>query len=251
MPRRRPEASGGEIASKAPGGERREIAERPGKPQLSKATVVERALKLADADGLEALTIRKLAQELGVTPMALYWHFRSKDELLVGLAERVWSEIDVTVGPAAPWSDQLRGLLWSLIGVLRAHPSAPWLLIDHEATNEAAMRATEVTLELLRSGAGFSPEQASEIARLALWTGIMLMLSEVGFKPSMSVEERDEMQRTKMIRLSMLPPTAFPRIVEHAKLLTDCAGNDLHYQLGVDVFMAGVEAAAARLANNE
>jgi TetR/AcrR family transcriptional regulator, tetracycline repressor protein len=218
-----------------------------GKPQLSKATVVERALKLADADGLETLTIRKLAADLGVTPMALYWHFRSKDDLLVGLAERVWSEIDVTVDPAASWSEQLRGLLWSLIGVLRAHPSAPWLLLDHEATNEPAMRATEVTLELLRSGAGFGPEQAGEIARQALWTGIMLMLSEVGFKPAMSLEERDELQRTKMIRLSMQPPAIFPRIVEHAKILTDCAGNELHYQLGVDIFMAGVEAAAARL----
>ena len=221
------------------------------KPQLSKATVVERALKLADADGLEALTIRKLAQELGVTPMALYWHFRSKDDLLVGLAERVWSEIDITVDPAASWSDQLRGLLWSLIGVLRAHPAAPWLLIEHEATNESAMRATELTLELLRSGAGFGPEQASELARQALWTGLMLILSEVGFKPSLSVEERDEVQRTKMIRLSMMPPGSFPRIVEHAKVLTDCASSDLHYQVGVDVFMAGVEAAAARLDNNE
>jgi TetR/AcrR family tetracycline transcriptional repressor len=218
-----------------------------GKPQLSKDSVVDRALKVADADGLEALTIRKLAQELGVTPMALYWHFRSKDELLLGLAERVWSEIDLTVDSSAPWSAQLRELLWSLIGVLRAHPSAAWLLIDHEATNEPAMRATEVTLELLRSGAGFGPEQAGEIARLALWTGITLMLSEVGFEPTMSIEECRELQRTKMIRLSMLPPASYPRIVEHAKVLTDCEDSDLHYQLGVDVFIAGVEAAAARL----
>src|SRR5215472_898193 len=63
--------------------------------RLTRAAVVDRALRLADADGLEALTIRKLAAELGVTPMALYWHFRSKDELLEGLAERVWSEIDI------------------------------------------------------------------------------------------------------------------------------------------------------------
>src|SRR2546421_6573212 len=47
------------------------------RPRLSKRTVTENALKLADADGLDALTIRKLAQHLGVTPMALYWHFRS------------------------------------------------------------------------------------------------------------------------------------------------------------------------------
>src|SRR5262245_34453358 len=69
--------------------------------RLTRQTVVDRGLRLADADGLEALTIRKLATELGVTPMALYWHFRSKDELLEGLAEQVWAAIDVNVDPAA------------------------------------------------------------------------------------------------------------------------------------------------------
>jgi TetR/AcrR family transcriptional regulator, tetracycline repressor protein len=217
-----------------------------GKPQLSKATVVGRALKLADADGLEALTIRKLAQELGVTPMALYWHFRSKDDLLVGLTERVWSEIDLTIDPAAPWPERLRTLLWSLIGVLRAHPSAPWLLSEHDAGNEPAMRAIEVTLDILRGDAGFGPEQASEVARLALWTGIMLVLSENGFEPGRSPAERDEKLRLKMIRLSALPPAGFPRVVEHAKHLTDCGDSDLHFRIGVDVFIAGVEAAARR-----
>ena len=56
--------------------------------RLSRAAVAERALALADSVGPEALTIRKLATDLGVTPMALYWHFRSKDELLVGVIAR-------------------------------------------------------------------------------------------------------------------------------------------------------------------
>src|ERR1700723_2082588 len=93
---------------------------RPGEPdperaRLSKRAVVDRALKLADADGLDTLTIRKLAQDLGVTPMALYWHFRSKEDLLEGVAERVWDEIDVNVDPAAPWADRLAGILRSLV----------------------------------------------------------------------------------------------------------------------------------------
>src|SRR5271165_7308013 len=74
---------------------------------LTKRAVVDRALELADAHGLDALTIRKLATELGVTPMALYWHFRSKEELLGGLVDRVWGEINVDVDPAARWPDQL------------------------------------------------------------------------------------------------------------------------------------------------
>ena len=91
--------------------------------------MVERALALGDAEGLEELTIRRLAQELGVTPMALYWHFRNKEELLAGLAEQVWSEIDTDIDPTAGWAQQLRGLLESLVQVLRrtrARPSCWW-----------------------------------------------------------------------------------------------------------------------------
>src|SRR6516162_8044442 len=143
------------IGSDEPGGD---------KPRLSKHTVTESALKLADADGLDALTIRKLAEHLGVTPMALYWHFRSKEELLEGVAEQVWGEIDVNVDPDAPWWAQLQAGLESLLSVLRAHPSAPQLLLEHEKRNEAALRATEAALAILRS-AGFDLQYAAEIAR--------------------------------------------------------------------------------------
>ena len=106
--------------------------------RLTKAAVVDRALALVDKTGLDALTIRKLATELGVTPMALYWHFRSKDDLLEGLGERLWSEIDLTVDRAAPWTEQIRSLLESLLKVLRAHPAAPQLLLQTEKLNAEA-----------------------------------------------------------------------------------------------------------------
>ena len=109
--------------------------------RLSKRAVVDRALKLADADGLDTLTIRKLAQDLGVTPMALYWHFRSKDDLLEGMAEQVWSEIEVNVDPSVPWWAQLQGGLESLLQVLRAHPvGAPAGARAREAERGGAAR---------------------------------------------------------------------------------------------------------------
>ena len=213
--------------------------------RLSKAAVTDRALKLADANGLDALTIRKLAQDLGVTPMALYWHFRSKEDLLEGVAERVWSEIEVHADPSVPWPVQLRRGLESLISVLRAHPAAPQLLLEHEKRNEAALRATEVTLEILR-GAGFDPRQASEIARSTLWTGIMLVLSESGYRPELSEDERAEWQRRSRIELAMLPAARYPRLVECAAPMADC-DPEFHYRLGVDLFIAGVKAMAGQL----
>ncbi len=213
--------------------------------RLSKSTVTDRALKLADADGLDTLTIRKLAQDLGVTPMALYWHFRSKEDLLEGVAERVWGELDVNVDRSAPWPAQLQGLLESLVGVLRAHPSAPQLLLEHEKRNEAALRATEVTLGVLRD-AGFDPRYASAIARSALWTGITLVMSEPGYSPELSGDERAEQQRRNQIELAMLPAAQYPRLVECAAPMTACDDPEFHYRLGIDLFIDGVKAAAAK-----
>jgi TetR/AcrR family transcriptional regulator, tetracycline repressor protein len=213
--------------------------------RLSKSAVADRALKLADADGLDTLTIRKLAQDLGVTPMALYWHFRSKDELLQGVAERVWSEIDVHVDPSVPWWVQLQAGLESLIRVLRAHPAAPQLVLQHEKQNEAALRATEAALEILR-GAGFDAQYASEIARSTLWTGIMLVMSESGYKPELAEDQRAEHQRQVALSFAMLPIARYPRLVECAAPMASC-DPDLHYRLGVELFIAGVRAIAGQL----
>jgi TetR/AcrR family tetracycline transcriptional repressor len=226
-------------------------AEEAERARLTQAAVVDRALALADASGLDSLTIRKLATELGVTPMALYWHFHGKDELLEGLAERVWSEIDITVDPAAAWPDQLRGLLESLLAVLRAHPAASELLMRKHSLSagESAQRATEVALEILRS-AGFDPADASAIAMSALWTGIMLVMSEPGAE-MLDDDERAELQRKKQVTLATLSPARFPRLVECAVPLTNCDDPAWHYGFGVDMFMAGVTALAASRAARE
>jgi TetR/AcrR family transcriptional regulator, tetracycline repressor protein len=213
------------------------------RPRLSKRAVTDRALKLADVGGLESLTIRKLAQDLGVTPMALYWHLRSKEDLLEGMAERIWGEVDVDVAPSAPWHDQLRGMLESLVRVLRAHPSAPQLLLEHKKRNEAALRATEITLEILR-GAGFDVRHASAIARSALWSGIALVMSEPGFSPELPDEERAERQRRSQLELAMLPLAKYPRLIECAAPMTACDDPEFHYRFGIDLFIAGVRAMA-------
>ena len=217
----------------------------PQRPRLSKAAVVVRAIALADAEGLDALTIRRLAQELGVTPMALYWHFRNKDELLNGLSDQFWSEIDTDVDDAAPWPDQLRAMLDSLVQVLREHPSASQLLVAGEKQSPAALEAIEVTLEVLSRG-GFDPQHASAVARNGLWTGLMLAMSEPGYGPSLSEGERAEQQLRNRIRLAMLPPDRYPCLVEAAEPMTDCDDQDFHYRFGIDLFIRGVQAMAER-----
>ena len=218
--------------------------------RLSKETVVERALAMADEGGLDALTIRKLTQSLGVTPMALYWHFRSKEELLEGLAERVWGELDLTLDPGAPWITQFRGLMESLVGVLRAHPAAPNLFVRFGKHSESSLQAMEAALEVLRT-AGFDPDHASEITRAALWTGISLVMGEPGVNVGMPPDEWAEKQRRDLVLLSLLPQARFPRIVECAGPLAKCDDPEFHYRFGIDMFVAGVEAVATRLEGHQ
>ncbi len=218
----------------------------PGRPRLSKQAVVERGLALADAEGLEAVTIRRLAAELGVTPMALYWHFRNKDDLLTGLAEAVWAELDVRVDPRDDWLVQLRRLLTSLVQALRRHPSAsPLLVSSAKRMGEAAMVASEATLDVLQRG-GFDVGYSAAIMRSALFTGVMLAMSEPGFEPGMTEAERAERNRQNRVRLALLPPDRFPLVVAAAGPMTACDDPGFHYQLGIDMFIAGVEALSQR-----
>jgi hypothetical protein len=113
-----------------------------------------------------------------------------------------------------------------------------------EKRSEAALRAAEAALEILL-GAGFDPQQASEIARSTLWTGIMLVMSEPGWAPELSGDERAEEQRRNEIFLAMLPAARYPRLVECATPMANC-DPEFHYRLGVELFIAGVRAVAER-----
>jgi TetR/AcrR family transcriptional regulator, tetracycline repressor protein len=213
--------------------------------RLTRAAVVDRALALADELGLDALTIRKLATELGVTPMALYWHFRGKEELIAGLADRIWSEIDVTVDPAAPWTEQIRGVFESLLAIMRAHPAAPALFmrVEDKLHSESSLRVTEVVLEVL-SRAGFEPVDASAAARFGLWQAITLVMSEP-WSDMRDEAERAEVQRRKQIELASLPPAKYPQLIACAVPMTACDDPEEHYKFGADLFIGGLAAIAA------
>jgi TetR/AcrR family transcriptional regulator, tetracycline repressor protein len=217
----------------------------PDRNTLTPRAVVEGALSLADLEGLEALTIRRLAKELGVTPMALYWHFRSKGELLDGMAARIFEEVDLSVDASATWQEQLRALLGSILGVLRAHPSTAILLSTRTASSEGSLRATEVALDILGRG-GFSPTEATQIARHALSTVTNLVSGEPGV---VAREESGEMldgRRHARLFLESLPPERYPRLVEAATPLSEGVEPDAYFAFGLDLLLAGIEAMAAR-----
>ena len=212
---------------------------------LTPRTVVEGALALAEAEGLEAVTIRRLARELGVTPMALYWHFRSKDELLEGVAARIFEEIDLSVDASATWAEQMRALLGSMLGVLRAYPSAAILLSTRTVSSERGLLATEVALDILRRG-GFSPAEATQVARHALSTITSLAGGEPGVVAREEPEELVDARRRARRYMESLPPERYPRLVEAATPLSEGVDPDAYYAFGLDLLLAGIEAMAMR-----
>lgn len=215
------------------------------KVTLTPRTVVEGALALADAEGLKAVTIRRLAEDLGVTPMALYWHFHSKDELLDGVAASIFEEIDLSVDASATWQEQLRALLGSMVSVLRAHSSTAILLSTRTVSSEGSLRTTEFALDILRRG-GFSPTEATQIARHALSTITNLVSGEPGVVAREESGKLIDARRRARLFLESLSPERYPRLVESATPLSEGVDPDAYFAFGLDLLLTGIEAMAVR-----
>lgn len=202
--------------------------------------MVDRALALADVEGLDAVTIRRLAQEFGVTPMALYWHVRNKDELLDAMGDRLFADIDVdALASTGPWQQQLRRLVAALVAALRAHPAAAMLGAQRVLFCESGWKLAERTLQLLVK-AGFEVGMACDIASYAMQTAVMLVVRRPG-EPTTAVDEREAITTAKRTVLAQLPRDRYPLLVESAVALTSVDDEEAYYRFGIDLFIAGIE----------
>ena len=127
--------------------------------KLTPQAVVTTALALADRHGLEALTMRGLAKELGVEAMSLYHHFAGKDALLDAMVDRVYAAI-LLPEASGQWRAELRRRSVSVRQVLHAHPWALPLMESRRAPGPANLAYHEANIACLRA-AGFTPEQVA------------------------------------------------------------------------------------------
>ncbi|MER6832081.1 TetR family transcriptional regulator [Streptosporangium sp. NPDC000563] len=215
--------------------------------KLTREAVVEQALEIGDAEGLPAVTIRRLAQELGVTPMALYWHFKNKEQLTVGMADHLIEDFVIEGGYTGPWQEGLRELVAGLVRVLRRHPCAADVLdaVDHTEV-PTFLEVWDTTLGLAKRG-GFSPEESCMISQYLL-SGAIALAAGPGrhSPPGVSEQEAAERMRLKRLRLQSLPPDVYPHIVEMAVPLSEGGDPDLYDTFGVDVLVSGIELLSAR-----
>jgi hypothetical protein len=161
------------------------------------------------------------------------------------MAARIFEEVDLSVDASATWQEQLRALLASIIGVLRAHPSTAILLSTRTASSEGSLRATEVALDILRRG-GFSPTEATQIARHALSTVANLVSGEPGVVARKGTGKLVDTRRHARLFLESLPPEHYPRLVEAAVPLSEGVAPDAYFAFGLDLLLAGIEAIAVR-----
>jgi AcrR family transcriptional regulator len=125
--------------------------------QLTRERVMAAAIEFADRDGIESISMRKLAQELGVEAMSLYTHVRNKNDLLDGLADAVIGQIP-TRTDGVDWKASLRQLVFAARRVVLRHPWAPRAVQAQTAPGPAALQYFNTVIGILRGG-GFSIAQ--------------------------------------------------------------------------------------------
>jgi AcrR family transcriptional regulator len=126
---------------------------------LSREKVLASAIAVADAAGVRALTIRSLATALGATPMAVYHYFANKSEILDGIVDVVFSEIDLPPGDG-DWQSEIRRRANSARRVLARHPWVIVLLESRKTPGPATLRHHDAMIGTLRN-AGFSVEMTA------------------------------------------------------------------------------------------
>lgn len=127
--------------------------------RLSRARIVADAVTLADRDGLEAVSMRKLATGLGVDPMSIYHHVRDKDDLLDGMADAVVAAIEPVSASGSEWRTELAALILSARREMLRHPWSAVVLGSRVQPGPATLAHVDRVLGILRAG-GVSLELA-------------------------------------------------------------------------------------------
>jgi AcrR family transcriptional regulator len=202
---------------------------------LSKERVLRAAIDLADEGGIESLTMRKLAQKLGVEAMSLYHYVAKKDDILDGIVDLVITEIPVPP-KEDDWKAAIREIAISAHEVLVRHPWACSLMWT-TSISPARLRYMESILGTLRES-GFSPDLTHHAyhALDSHITGFTLWQVNIPFKS----EEIAELGATF---LRELPTDVYPYVAEHTEqhLMPPDPEEKSEFEFGLDLILDGLE----------
>jgi AcrR family transcriptional regulator len=212
--------------------EKKDIQREP----LSREKILKTALRLVDEEGLEGLSMRRIASELNATPMALYNHVPNKDALLAGVAGLLLDEIDLSLlDPSDPATALKRGFGEFRKAILR-HPNLLPIMCRKGELSADSMRPVELALSLLRA-MGFSDEEAVQ----AHWALTGMTIGHVMWQIMTPLFDGGEAAEQALASKRMLPVSEFPCI--HGALpFMEHFDMDAAFEFGVDSLIEGFKA---------
>ena len=206
---------------------------------LTREEIIKEALTLLEEHGPGALSMRRLADRLGVAPTALYTHVRGKADLIDGLIDQVYAGLTLELDRSGDWTQQLTTLSQDVRDHLLAHPAVVPYALQQPGLGPHSLRLGEAIYNVLRP-AGFS-DQAVVGTVYALLTYILgfvaLEIPRAGTDPQTS----DEFVRRMWAFFAALPPGEFPHTVDLAAQLARISTDD-QFQFGIRTFLAGLNA---------
>jgi AcrR family transcriptional regulator len=201
---------------------------------LNRERVLDAALSIADREGIEAMTMRRLAQELGVEAMTIYYHVPSKEQIIDGIVARVMGEIELPQ-PNEPWKPAIQRTALSARDTLMRHPWAATRMMAGGLTAER-LRYMESILGCFRAG-GFSPYQ-THLAYHAVEShivGFTLWLAGMNLPDDLDALAADVMRE--------VPADDYPAFIEHlGEHLREARDTDVGaFEFGLELILDGLE----------
>jgi TetR/AcrR family tetracycline transcriptional repressor len=201
------------------------------KEQLSQERILAVARRLVEEEGLDALSMRRLGQELDVWPMSVYRYFRDKEELLDAVAASAAEDFELPTRRGS-WRTQMTQLLSGARARLAADPAGLASRLPRTFFEPGGQRLSEAAMAIL-VGAGFSEHDAASAWR-ALWSYTF------GFATS-----RADSPRAARAAIAALPEDSYPALAAAGDSLADALASDYEFGAGLDRLLDGLEARAA------
>jgi AcrR family transcriptional regulator len=215
--------------------------ETPTRERLDRRSVVVTALRVIDLEGLDTLTMRRLAEELDVDPMTVHHHAKGKDALLDGVAELLWEEVDHPQRSADP-ADILRTLARSIRRLFHRHPEAAPLMLRCSTLPRSELEVFRVYLDALAAGGLAEPAVVMRpVLSYALGTGYAeVAMLRVACEPD---QNRQYTDREVLLSLGQAIPQGTPSALAAAavEMIADC-DPDRCFDDGLELMMAGLAA---------
>ena len=224
----------------------RSTRDRPAKAPLSEDAIVDAALAITRAEGLDSVTMRRVAAELDTGAASLYVYVRNRDELVRAMMDCVAGTVPRVAPDPERWREQVHDLMRGFREALEAYPGLASVLTGEAPTTENALAGAESLLGILLAG-GITSQDAS-------WAVDILMLIMTATATEADVRraagnttEADREDAVARIRdtFAGLPASRFPLLVGHASELVGGAGDE-RFRFAIDTFLDGLVARAAR-----